>query len=74
MLNLCALSELEHAKSMCSDALSLLFLVFNLYNKTRHTNDWAEIFCGHLWLAWGGHRLKKIRIFMATPGPSASVL
>ena len=53
MLNLCALSELEHAKSMCSDALSLLFLVFNLYNKTRHTNDWAEIFCGHLWLAWG---------------------
>ena len=66
MLNLCALSELEHAKSMCSDALSLLFLVFNLYNKTRHTNDWAEI------LGW--HRLKKIRIFMATPGPSASVL
>ena len=49
----------------------------NLYNKTRHSyiyifvaysrpngwTDWAEIVCGHSWVAGGCYRLKKLDFF-----------
>ena len=60
-------------------ALISVRLTFNryLYNKTRHSyiyiyiaynrpnglTEWAEFFCGHLWLAGGCFRLKKVQFF-----------
>ena len=43
-----------------------------------HVTDWAEIFCGHSWVAGGCYRLKKFSNFFlhffprATPGLSAT--
>ena len=50
------------------------------YSRPNGWTDWAEIFCGHSWVAWGWYRLKiqkkKISTFFsrATPGPSASFI
>ena len=34
-----------------------------LYSRPNGWTDWAEIFCGYLWVAGGCYRLKKSKIF-----------
>ena len=55
--------------------LFCIYYIYVAYSRPNGWTDWAEIVCGHSWVAGGCYRLKKSNFFpRATPGPSANFI
>ena len=78
-------TERENKHNCCYNATTLFLYnkqntrIYVAYSRPNGWTDWAEIFCGHSWVAGGCYR-HKIHFFQfyffsrATPGSSASIL